>query len=446
MSTIFRRTSCCAIGVPPLREYWLSAGRTGRTSQLSATLCRAVHANEKGGSCRRNGSFPQVYELFAGVGSVGHVQLGGAIGSDAEPHILHGGQCVAHGLARRNGLHGLADSQSHTLSVLLHSAGHGAFGDQGLGVLGGVHAEHGDNVTAVLVVALALQGGHNALSHAVVVADDQLDHVAVGLVVGDEVGLHVVGSGSSGPLAALVHLVLVGVVGVEVLQFGLSGSGQDGIGVLHAVLGPVDGLHVGLVALHHGVADLAVLVQVDLIVVSQDVVADHLALHVAGFGSVGADEAGGVGTLQDFHVRAIGADGTVEENNGDVASQVQDVLGHVGGTGSNHVHHQQIGATGDSGLNLVKLLRLVTGGVLIVVLHTDSIQLVVQFGTHGAQIHVALVIPENGNLRFAVNGAVAAFRAIAAIGAAVGAAGAQAQDHHGCQQQCKDLLHFIFLH
>ena len=37
----------------------------------------------------------------------------------------------------------------------------------------------------------------------------------------------------------------------------------------------------------------------------------------------------------------------------------------------------------------------------------DSIQLVVQFGTHRAQIHVALVIPENGNLRFAVNGAVA---------------------------------------
>ena len=102
--------------------------------------------------------------------------------------------------------------------------------------------------------------------------------------------------------------------------------------------------------------------------------------------------------------------------------------------------------TTSSGLNLVKLLRLVTGGVLIVVLHTDSIQLVVQFGTNGAQIHVALVIPENGNLRFAVNGAVAAFRAIAAIGAAVGAAGAQAQDHHGCQQQCKDLLHFIFLH
>ena len=203
-----------------------------------------------------------------------------------------------------------------------------------------------------------------------------------------------------------------------------------------------DGLHVGLVALHHGVADLAVLVQVDLIVVSQDVVADHLALHVAGFGSVGTDEASGVGTLQDFHIGAVGADGTVEENNGDVAGQVQDVLSHVGGTGSNHVHHQQIGATGDSGLNLVKLLRLVTGGVLIVVLHTDSIQLVVQFGTNGAQIHVALVIPENGNLRFAVNGAVAAFRAIAAVGVA----GAQAQDHHGCQQQCKDLLHFIFLH
>ena len=54
-------------------------------------------------------------------------------------------------------------------------------------------------MSAVLVVTSLLQGSDNTLSHAVVVADDQLDHVAGGLVVGNQVGVHVVLGSLGGP-------------------------------------------------------------------------------------------------------------------------------------------------------------------------------------------------------------------------------------------------------
>src|SRR5699024_10706878 len=109
--------------------------------------------------------------------------------------------------------------------------------DQGLGGIGGVNAEHGDGGGAfAVVVAGSLQGSDAALSHVVVVADDQLDHVAVGLAVLAQVGLHVLLSSLRAPGAVHIQLVLVGVGGVEILQSGLAGLGQNRVAVLNTVL------------------------------------------------------------------------------------------------------------------------------------------------------------------------------------------------------------------
>src|SRR5699024_10664942 len=174
-------------------------------------------------------------------------------------------------------------------------------------------------------------------------------------VVSNEVGIHVLLGSSSGPCAALVNLVLVSVVGVEILQGLLASLGQDLVGILNSVLGAVDSLSVALFALEHSVGDNAVAVDINLVKVLDQVLADHLALHMTSLGSIGADEAAVGMIVQNIHICAVVADGAVEEHHGDVAGSFQNLLSHIGRTGSNHVHNQQVGAAGNSGTNLVQL-------------------------------------------------------------------------------------------
>src|SRR5699024_2938090 len=100
-----------------------------------------------------------------------------------------------------------------------------------------------------------------------------------------------------------------------VSQLGLTSLGQNLVGVLNAVLGAVNGLNVGLVALEHGIADHAVAVQVHGVIVLQQVLADHLALQMAGLGSVGAHEGNHVlvgVSAQNGALGAVFLDGAVE--------------------------------------------------------------------------------------------------------------------------------------
>ena len=151
---------------------------------------------------------------------------------------------------------------------------------------------------------------------------------------------------------------------------------------------------------------------------------------MASLGSVGADEAGGGVLAQNGHIGAVLADRAVEENDGDVASGVQDGLSHVGSAGVNDVDDQQVGTGSDSGLDLLQLLSLVLAGKLVVELDAGLVQLGVQLSADRAQIHVSLVVPENGNF------------SLCGLG---GTAGCQAQNHSQGQNNCENLFHGYFL-
>lgn len=181
----------------------------------------------------------------------------------------------------------------------------------------------------------------------------------------------------------------------------LAGISQNLVSIFLAELSAEDSLGIAFLALEHGVGDLAVLVQIDGIEVGQDVLTDHLALHMTSFGSVSTDEASGLVIIQSGNVRAVLADGTVEEDNRDVACSVDDGLSHIGIAGGNNVNHQQIAAASNSGTDLLQLLSLILTGKLVVVVDAGTLQGSVQFCTNSAKINVSLIIPEDGNLQFA---------------------------------------------
>ena len=255
----------------------------------------------------------------------------------------------------------------------------------------------------------------------VVVADDELDHVVVALVVLREVRVHVIESCSSGPLAVQVDLIAGGIVGIEVDKLGLAGGSQDSIGILNAVLGTGNCLSVGLVALEHDVRDLAVAVEIQLVIVGNQVVADHLALHVAGHLIVGADE-GALVIAGDNGLAAVlsGGNGTVKEHNGDVLvlGHVDDVVGGILGAGVNQVDDQHGSTLGDCGLNGLSLGGLVAVAVIVGVLDTSAVQLSVQSGTNAGNVGIGEGIVEYGNL--AVSGSSSGIAGVCGCGGSLG--------------------------
>ena len=139
-------------------------------------------------------------ELFAGVGRVGDVYTPGA-------HDVGRVDTLEGSLAGSHVLGDGGDGVGHALGILLDGAGHGAVSNLFLGSVGSVNAEHGDGGRALGagVVAGSFQSGDSAFSHVVVVADDQLDHVAVGLVVLGQVGKNFA-AGMSGGIAYVLDL------------------------------------------------------------------------------------------------------------------------------------------------------------------------------------------------------------------------------------------------
>ena len=147
---------------------------------------------------------------------------------------------------------------------------------------------------------------------------------------------------------------------------------------------------------------------------------------MAGFGSIGTDEASGAVVVQHGNVGAFGADCTVEEDDGNLTGSVYNGLSNVGVTGGNNIDDQQVSAASDSGANLLQLLGCVFACILVVVLDADFFQLLVQLGTNGTEVNVSLVVPENGNLDFVL---------------LVTAAGGHTQNHGQCENDCENLFH-----
>ena len=120
---------------------------------------------------------------------------------------------------------------------------------------------------------------------------------------------------------------------------------------------------------------------------------------MTGFRSVGADEADvGVG-VQNGALFAVSLDGAVEEDNGGAVRQRDDLVGNVGGAGSDHVDDQQVVAVGDSGLDLLVLGGLVVVAVEVVVGNAQAVQLCVQSGTDAGNVGVGEGVVEHADLQ-----------------------------------------------
>ena len=280
------------------------------------------------------------------------------------------------------------------------------------------------------VVASFLEGCYNAFCHTVVVADYEFDHVASAFVISYEVGVHVVFCCCCGPLTAKVYLVTcVFCCGsIEILKSGFACCFENDVSVFYAILGSVDSFDVCFVTFHECIRDNAVAVEVNCIIVSNKIVTDHFALHVACFGSIGTDEASVCMCIKNRNISAVGADCAVEEYYGNVACSCKNFFCCVNRTGSYKVYNEKGGTTSDSGFNLVELFCLVVCCKLVVIFDTECIEFFVECRTYSAEINISFIVPEYGNFS-------SAFRSGAA-------AGCKAEDHYESESQCKNFFHY----
>ena len=172
----------------------------------------------------------------------------------------------------------------------------------------------------------------------------------------------------------------------------------------------------------------------------QQVLADELALHVAGLGSVGTDE----GALVIAADHAV-IDFAVEEDDGDAGSagSLHGVLRSVGRGGLHDVDDQQVGAVGDSGVDLVGLHGLVAAAVVVVGLNAHLAEQAVQCIADAGDVHVGIVIVEHGHVQRA-GGLLLGSAAFGLRGAGLvlrSAAGQQAEHHDSGKSESEKLLH-----
>ena len=168
--------------------------------------------------------------------------------------------------------------------ILFYRPRHQAFFDQGQAAVDPVHTEYRDPDLAVSrIIALFLQGSDTAFRHIVVVADDQLDHIAVGFRIQLQIGTHILFRGLCRPGAIQIQLIAVTVIGIKVDQFLTFFLRQDLIGVLYRGGRAQDRVLILGLALEHGVSDHVIVIQVHFIIVVRHIAADHLSLQMSRF-------------------------------------------------------------------------------------------------------------------------------------------------------------------
>ena len=299
-----------------------------------------------------------------------------------------------------------------------------------LGSCRGIHAEDRNGRAAVpQIVTGSLQGGNGTQGHVVIVGNHQLHHIAGGFIVHTQNAAHVLPALLGRPADALIHQVLVSVGLVIELQGRLICLCQNGVGILHAVLGAGIGLGVVFLTLEQNIGDQAVMVQVESIVVGKDIPADHFPLKVAYHGIVSAYI--GSPAVGRYHFLGNRA---VEEHHRDphALGHVHNGLGRILGADICHVDNQHRSTLGDGLLDLLGLGGLAALGIVVLVAHLGVIQRLVHSLPDTGQISILKGIPENG--RFSGDFRRTLF-----------SAGCQAEHHNSAQQYGNDFFHNNFL-
>ena len=337
------------------------------------------------------------------------------------------------GLAAQQLLHGSNSLRSLTLSVVQNGTGHVAVGNF---VLGSVQSVNTDEVDVLVDgTACSLNGLQSTDSHIIVVAENNFDLIAVlGKVV----------------LADFLALVTVPVTALQVKLLNLNaGIGQS----LDGVLGTQLSIDILGVALNHDVGNLAVAVDVALVLG----VEDQLALEGAGLSSVAAD----VDQLV-ISGHLIGGGLTVDQDGGNIGTlDGGDDL--VGSGGHNGVDDQCVNALRDEGVDLLVLLGLVVvagdNGDLVALALEDFLQRITVGGHEGI---VELVNADAdltalsglGNAlgcglssRLCSRGGLCGSRGLRSSGGSGGrtAAGGERDGHATCKGQSSKLFHNEFL-
>ena len=146
------------------------------------------------------------------------------------------------------------------------------------------------------------------------------------------------------------------------------------------------------------------MVEVDLVEVLKHILADHLALHDARLGEVGADEGALLIALEQLgSLGVVGGNRTVEEHGRDVLflDGVHQGFGGADSAGLNQVHDHSVRAGNQSGVDIVGLGLLVRVGILVNDRQALGFHRRIQRGTHAGEIHVAERVP--GHIGFTLS-------------------------------------------
>ena len=145
------------------------------------------------------------------------------------------------------------------------------------------------------------------------------------------------------------------------------------------------------------------MVQIQLIKMLEDILANHLALHDAGLGEVRANEHALVIALeQSLSLGVVGGNRAVEENDRQVLSgnSVHQILSRSDCTGLDQVDDDGIRTGNQSGVDVVGLRLLIGVGVLINNLQTLCFHRGIQSGTHAGKIDIAERVPRHIGFTF----------------------------------------------
>ena len=242
-----------------------------------------------------------------------------------------------------------ADAFCHTFRVLNHSPCHFAFRDQLFCRVRRVDAEnrYGHASVRPQIIADRLQGFDGAFRHIVIVADDQLDHIPVFLVIPGKVGHHIFMGRGRGPFAGQVQLELVNTVLIEIPQRRIPRFLQDRVSVFHRVFGPVDGFRVGGLSFEQGIGYTSVPVQVDLGIMLFQITADHISLDMAAFRRIGSDKSHILIKIQNDALISVLFDRPVEKDDRNLLPVGLQAYGirHVRIAGLDHVDNEDVGAS-----------------------------------------------------------------------------------------------------
>ena len=172
-------------------------------------------------------------------------------------------------------------------------------------------------------------------------------------------------------------------------------------------------------SLEHYIGDGAVAVEVNRVIVLKQVFADHLALHMTCFGSIGADKCAFIIAVDNFVCNLA-----VEEDDGDarILSSVASLLCSIGRGGLNNVDYQQVCAVCDSGVDRVKLSCLIGVAVIVGVVDACAGEQLIHSVANSGYVGVGVIVIEHAYVKLGRSGVYGSFGSFGSFGSLAGAA------------------------